>query len=112
MCSEDYPDAPPGWKYIACPNEIGCGARDIYPKYNETTIREHEKYNVSRLFLLEDVCAYVIHAPEEMQELDIFYMEVFGIVNAEIYVMKQHTDEEEPGRIMWFHHLQTFMTPT
>lgn len=110
MCSYDFPEAPNMWKYIACPNEAGCGKRDIYPKYDEITIREHEKYDVKKLFVLEDVCAYVIYAPEEMDELDVFHLRVSGIVNAELYVMKQPIFDD--GRFMWYEHLETFINPS
>ena len=31
ICSNDNPDAPPSFKYFACPNEEGCGERKIIP---------------------------------------------------------------------------------
>jgi hypothetical protein len=33
FCSNDNPNAPNLFKYLACPNEPACESKNIYPKY-------------------------------------------------------------------------------
>ena len=58
ICSQDNPLAPYMFKYMACPNEQGCGDKYIKPKLKEVTYRriDNNQYN----FLIGDVCSYTI----------------------------------------------------
>jgi len=74
MCSEDVSDAPKWYKYLACPNEPGCGDKDIYPGYMEVVTREIEQY--TSYFVKNDICSFIVHAPSEMQENDSMKMKI------------------------------------
>jgi hypothetical protein len=86
ICSEDNPRAPKWYKYFVCPNEKVCGDQDIYPKYDDVTIREIEQYN--GYFVKNDVCSYVIHAPAEMKDSDSLKVSISEIKYAQVYVQK------------------------
>jgi len=86
-CSEDNPNAPNFFKYLACPNESACESKNIYPSYNgEVVLRTVDKYNYN--FVQDDVCSYIIHSPWEMQENDQMKIKIFNIENAAVYLAK------------------------
>jgi hypothetical protein len=75
-----------------------CGDQDIYPAYNEVTIREIEQYN--GFFVSNDVCSYIIHAPAEMQDSDSLKVSISEIKHANVYVQKAPA-----SRYRYFSHL-------
>ena len=93
---------------MACPNELACGNKTLYPLYNgQVLTREVDKYNSSgteetySVFYRGDVCSYIIQAPAEMRQNDSLKLKISDIENAEIYVAKGKSYK-------WINHLDTF----
>ena len=102
MCSFDNPKAPSMFRYIVCPNEAACESKEITPEYDGTVLkRAVDKYNYQ--FVKDDVCSYIINAPDEMGEHDKLMIKIYKIENADVYIAKSK-------RSLWLDHLD-YMVP-
>lgn len=93
-CSNHNEDAPDRFKYLVCPNELACGddgRKFIEPPLDgEVITRAIEKYDSSRLFLDNDICAWVIRNPAGMGARDWMWVEITEVDRSLVYVGKAY----------------------
>lgn len=75
-----------------CPNELNCGAngnKAIVPPLNgEVITTAINKWEIDKLFVLGDVCSYIIQNPDKMGPRAWMWLDITGIENVDVWVSK------------------------
>lgn len=93
-CSTDNKDrnAPEVFEWVVCPNELNCeggGNKFIVPPLDGEIITQSiNKWDIEKLFVLNDVCTWIILNPAGMGFRDWMWLDVSKIETSRVFVTR------------------------